>query len=361
MENKERNLILAINPGSTSTKIGIYVGDKEKISSNITHSAEELQGYNSVIDQFSFRLAKVKDFLREQNVELAEFSAIVGRGGFLKPIDSGTYRVNESMLEDLKSCQYGSHASNLGAILANSLSNEAGCPAFIVDPIVVDELAPLARITGRPELKKRSVFHALNQKAVAKRFAQSIERSYEDLNLIVCHMGGGISIGCHQQGRVVEVNNAVDGAGPFSPERSGTVPAGQFADTIVAEQLDAASIAKMLAGRGGLVAHLGTNDARIVEQRIKDGDQEAKLIYEAMIYNIARYIAAAAVPVKGKVEYILLTGGMAYSKYLTDRLKEYVSFIAPISILPGEDELQALAEGAYRILQGKEQEKEYIA
>jgi len=351
--------ILAINPGSTSTKVALYNGLEEVISENISHTSEELIAYSSVIDQFGFRLKMIKRFIAANNINLKSMNAIVGRGGFLRPIPSGTYLVDEKMRDDLRSCKYGAHASNLGALLADSLAEEAGCSAYIVDPIVVDELDSLARITGRPEMKKRSVFHALNQKAVAKRFAQSINKVYDELNLIVCHMGGGISIGCHSLGKVVEVNNAVDGSGPFSPERSGTMPAGQFAETIAAHQLDGDDVAKMLAGQGGLVAHLGTNDAREVERRIESGDEGAKLIYDAMIYNIARYIAAAAVPVKGNVDYILLTGGIAYSKYLTDKVKEYVQFIAPVHILPGEDELQALVEGALRVISLKEEAKLY--
>ncbi|WP_425059863.1 Butyrate kinase 2 [Sporomusa carbonis] len=353
------NLILAINPGSTSTKVSLYNGLEEVASRNISHSAEELSKYFSVIDQFEFRLGKIKEFIVSNNIDTTTLAAIVGRGGFLRPIISGTYLVDEEMLQDLKSCRYGSHASNLGALLANSLAKEANCAAFIVDPIVVDELDPLARITGHPDLQKRSVFHALNQKAVAKRFAQSKKMLYEDMNLIVAHLGGGISVGCHRRGRVIEVNNAVDGAGPFSPERSGTLPAGQFANNIATRNLSDDQIAKMLAGRGGLVAHLGTNDAREVERRITAGDNQAKLVYDAMIYNVARYIAAAAVAVQGKVDYILLTGGLAYSKYLTEKLTDYVSFIAPVQILPGEDELRALAEGALRVISGQEKAKQY--
>jgi len=352
-------LILAINPGSTSTKIGIYNGGQELFSENITHSAEQLKGYENVIDQYEFRLGQIKTLLAAKKIDLKNFAAIVGRGGMLKPMDSGTYAIDESMLEDLRSCKYGSHASNLGAIIAKSLAEDADVPAFIVDPVVVDELAPIARITGNPEIKKRSIFHALNQKAVAKRFAESKGCPYEQLNMIVCHMGGGISVGSHQGGRVVEVNNAIDGAGSFSPERAGTIPAGQLADLIIERNMTREEVAKLLAGRGGLVAHLGTNDARKVEQLIAAGDKHAELIYEAMIYNISRYIAAAAVPMKGNVDYILLTGGMAFSTYITAHIKEYVGFIAEVVVLPGEDELRALAEGAMRILEGKEIAKRY--
>lgn len=263
------------------------------------------------------------------------------------------------MLADLQSAKYGAHASNLGASLAYELAKEASCPAFIVDPVVVDELEPIARISGRPEFPRRSVFHALNQKAVAKRYAKSIQRPYEELNLIVAHLGGGISVGCHKHGKVVEVNNALDGTGPFSPERAGTISAGSLAAHILNTQPEKADVTKMLAGKGGLVAHLGTNDAREVVQRIEAGDEKAKLVFDAMIYSVSRYIAAAAIPVCGKIDQIILTGGIAYSKYLTDKITEYVGFIAPITIMPGEDELKALAEGAYRVLTGEEIAKEY--
>jgi butyrate kinase len=351
--------ILTINPGSTSTKIGVYYDTTEILSQNINHSATEIAKFNSIPDQFEYRLAQINKFLETQNLTPTDFSAVVGRGGLLKPVISGTYQINTVMLEDLQNSRYGAHASNLGAILADLLAKQAGCSGFIVDPVVVDELDPVARITGHPEMAKKSIFHALNQKAVAKRLAQKLNCSYEDLNLIVAHLGGGISVGCHKQGRVVEVNNALDGEGPFSPERAGTVQAGQFARYILEKDLTRPDIAKLLAGKGGLVAHLGANDVREVQTRITSGDKQTELVFEAMIYNIARYIAAAAVPVCGKVDYIILTGGIAHSEYLTTKIKEYVGFLAPILISPGENELQALAEGAYRVLIGKETAKEY--
>ena len=352
-------LILTINPGSTSTKIGVYNDTQEQFSQNLSHSAEEIAQFSSIADQFSYRLKKITDFLTEKGLSIKDFSAIVGRGGLMKPLTSGTYLVNTTMLADLQSAKYGSHASNLAALLADHLAKEASCPAFIVDPVVVDELAPIARISGRPEFPRRSLFHALNQKAVAKRFAKTIQRPYEELNLIVAHLGGGISVGCHHHGVVVDVNNALDGTGPFSPERAGTIPAGSLSTYILDNQPGQPVVSKMLAGTGGLVAHLGTNDAREVVQRIEAGDEKAKLVFDAMIYSVSRYIAAAAVPVCGKVDQIIITGGIAYSNYVTDKIKEYVGFLAPITIMPGEDELQALAEGAYRVLTSEETAKEY--
>lgn len=353
-------LILAINPGSTSTKLAVFSDTQAVLTQNLSHGANELAGFAGIIDQFEFRRAKITEFLAAEKRDIRDFDAVVGRGGLLKPMASGTYRVNDAILDDLRQCRHGVHASNLGALLADRLAGEAGCPAFIVDPVVVDELDPVARITGLPAIEKISIFHALNQKAVAKRYAKSVGRPYEALNLIVAHLGGGISVGCHRQGRIVEVNNALDGNGPFSPERAGTLPAGQFAKLILKEGLGQDAIAKMLAGRGGLVAHLGTNDAREVEKRIAAGDERAKLVYDAMIYQIASSIGAAAIPARGRIDAILLTGGIAYSEYLTSRVADYVRFIAPVTVLPGEDEMLALAEGAVRVLSGEEEAREYV-
>ncbi len=353
--------ILTINPGSTSTKIGLYQDTKEIFSQNISHNATDIAQFSSITDQIHFRLESINSFLTCQNVNPADFSAVVGRGGLLKPMVSGTYQINDCMLADLQHGRYGAHASNLGAILADLIAKQGGCPGYIVDPVVVDELAPVARITGRPEISRKSIFHALNQKAAAKRFAKSINRSYQSLNLIVAHLGGGISVGCHAFGEVLDVNNALDGEGPFSPERAGTLPAGQLAEKIIAEKLDYKTIARLLAGQGGLVAYLGTNDVREVEHRAAAGDQQAALIYQAMVYTIAKSIAAAAVPVCGKVDHIILTGGIAYSEQLTSKLKEYIGFIAPVTVMAGENELQALAEGAYRVLTGEESAREYIS
>ena len=351
--------ILTINPGSTSTKVGLFQDTTEVFVQSITHSAEDIAKFPSVIDQFAYRLENIAAFLSKQNISVHDLSAIVARGGLLKPMVSGTYQINATMLDDLKHSRYGAHASNLGALIADKLAVQGGCGAYIVDPGVVDELAPVARLSGRPELTRKSIFHALNHKAVAKRFAITVNRSYESLNLIIAHLGGGISVACHTLGQAVEVNNCLNGEGPFSPERAGTLPAKQFADKILTEKLDVDTIASQLAGKAGLVAHLGTTDVREVERRIADGDTQAELVYNAMIYTIAKSIGAAAIPVCGKVDYIILTGGIAYSEQLTAKLKEYISFIAPVVILPGENELQALAEGAYRVLIGEETAKEY--
>ncbi|MCX7970443.1 MAG: butyrate kinase [Negativicutes bacterium] len=352
--------ILAINPGSTSTKIAIYENGQEIFSRSINHSAEELARFANIVEQFPFRYDEVCRVLEEEGVELGGLAAISARGGLLRPMVSGTYLVSERMKEDLISCRYGAHAANLGALIADRLARSAGCPAFIVDPVVVDELAPVARITGLPQFERRSIFHALNQKAVAKRFAKQAGRNYKDLRLIVVHLGGGISIGSHLGGRVVEVENALDGEGPFTPERTGTVQAMQFISYVIDNKLSKDQVRAILAGRGGLVAHLGTNDVRMVEQMINDGNERARLVFEAMVYNISKYVAFGAIPFKGKVDNIILTGGIAHSRMLTDMLTDYVSWIAPVVIMPGENELQALVEGAMRVLEGQEQAREYI-
>lgn len=352
--------LLVINPGSTSTKIAVFEDTKEIMRQNISHSTADLAGFLGVISQLEFRSATIKEFLCANNLDINDFDSIAARGGLLKPITSGTYQVNKQMLEDLKSECYGSHASNLGALLANQLASEAGISAFIVDPVVVDELEAVARITGRPEFNRKSLFHALNQKAVAKRLAKELGRPYEELNLIVAHLGGGITVGCHKKGKIVDVNNGLDGEGPFSPERAGSVQAKQFAELVIKQGWDINKVSKALAGEGGLVAHLGTSDAREIEKMIEAGDENARLIYDAMIYQVAKYIGAAAIPVCGKVDHIILTGGIAYSTYLTGKIEEYVRFIAPVVVIPGEDELQALAEGAIRVLVGQEDAKIYV-
>lgn len=353
--------ILTINPGSTSTKIGLYHNTAEVFVQNINHSVEDIANCSSITGQFEYRLASITTFLSSQNIKASDLSAVVARGGLLKPMIGGTYHITAAMLDDLKHNRYGTHACNLGAIIADLLAQEGGCPGYIVDPVVVDELAPVARLSGRPEITRKSIFHALNHKAVAKRFAKTINRPYTSLNLIIAHLGGGISVACHTFGEAIDVNNAFDGEGPFSPERAGTIPAKQFADKIISEKLDINTISSLISGKGGLVAYLGTNDVREVECRIAAGDKQAELVYQAMIYTIAKSIGAAAIPVCGKVDYIILTGGIAYSEQLITKLKEYISFIAPVVVIPGENELQALAEGAYRVLVGEETAKVYIS
>ena len=277
----------------------------------------------------------------------------------MKPIEGGTYQVNDRMLEDLRAGLLGEHASNLGGILAFEISKAIGKKSFIVDPVVVDEMQDLARISGLKGIERKSIFHALNQKAVARKYAKSIDRKYEELNLIVAHLGGGVSVGSHEKGRVVDVPNALDGEGPFSPERAGSLPVGDIVNICFSGKYTKEEVKKMLKGNGGIVSYLNTNDAREVEERIDKGDEDARLIYYAMAYQVAKEIGASAAVLKGKVDGIIITGGIAYDKKFTSWIEERVSFIAPVIVYPGEDELTALAEGGLRVLRGEEEAKIY--
>lgn len=354
-------IILAINPGSTSTKIAVYKNVKSIFLKNIKHSSDELKKFSKIADQFEFRKDIILQELKTAEISIESISGVVGRGGLIKPIESGVYEVNEQMKSDIRNVIMGEHASNLGALIADNIAKSIpNARAYIADPVVVDELQEVARISGHPNFKRVSIFHALNQKAIARAHAKSLNKSYFDLNLIVAHLGGGISVGAHQQGRVIDVNNALDGDGPFSPERSGTVPAGQLAKLCFSNEYTLDQVKKMLNGQGGLVAHLGTNDAYEVEMRAKNGDKVAKLIQDAMAYNIAKSIGALAAALKGKVDSIILTGGIAHNPDLVEYIKEMVSFIAPVAVYPGEDEMQALAVNGLMVLKGEVTPKIYV-
>jgi butyrate kinase len=351
--------LLIINPGSTSTKIAVYEDEKEILEETLRHTSEEIGKFKHVSEQQDFRKDVILKILQDNKIDIKEMDAVVGRGGLLKPIISGTYNVNDVMLKDLKESIQGEHASNLGAIIANEIGNSIGKPSFIVDPVVVDEMEEIARVSGIPELSRKSIFHALNQKAVAKRYAKENSKKYEDINLIVTHMGGGISVGAHKKGKIVDVNNALDGEGAFSPERSGGVPAGDLARMCFSGKYTLEEILKKITGKGGFSAYLDTNDARIVENAALEGDSKAKLIHDALGYQVAKDIGAAAAVLNGQVDAIILTGGMAYGKPMVNLIKEKVAFIAPIVVYPGEDEMLALAQGVIRVLNGEEQVKEY--
>ena len=297
--------------------------------------------------------------LKENNFDVNTLDAVVGRGGMLKPIPGGTYEVNDALLNDLKVGVQGEHASNLGGILANEISKEVGGRAFIVDPVVVDELEPVARISGVPELPRKSKFHALNQKAVAKKFGKESKIGYENLNLIVVHMGGGVSVGAHKNGKVIDVNNALDGDGPFSPERSGSVPVGDLIKMCFSGEYTQKEVYKKIVGKGGYVAYLNTNDARDVLREKAEGNKFAELIYNAFIYQVAKSIGEMATVLKGKVDSIILTGGIAYSPIVVSDIKERVEWISNVAVYPGEDELLALAQGAIRVLNEEEEVKVY--
>ena len=350
---------LIINPGSTSTKIGVYDDENPILVETLRHSAEEIGKYKEIYDQLGFRKEVILEVLKEKGFDIKELSGVVGRGGLLKPIEGGTYSVNDAMIKDLKQGVLGQHASNLGGIIAHEIATEINVPSFIVDPVVVDELEDVARISGMPEIDRKSIFHALNQKAVAKRYAKEKNTSYEELNLIVAHMGGGISVGAHEQGRVVDVNNALDGEGPFSPERSGGLPVGDLVKLCFSGKYTMDEIKKKINGKGGIVGYLQTNDAKAVGDRALAGDKEAKLIFDAMAYQVAKEIGRCAAVLQGKVDAIILTGGIAYAKYIVDYIKERVEFISQVVVYPGEDELLALAEGGLRVLTGQEAAKEY--
>lgn len=352
--------ILVINPGSTSTKLAIFEDDRKVVDEVLRHPTDELKKYPRVTDQYGFRKKVIEDFLRKNGYRMEDFSAVVGRGGLLKPIPGGTYLVTERMLEELKECRNGEHASNLGAILAHELAKDFNIPAYIADPVVVDEMIPEARLSGHPDFVRKSILHALNQKAVARKVAEELGRRYEEINVVVAHMGGGISIGAHEKGRIIDVNNALDGEGPFTPERSGTLPLTQLIDLCFSGKFTLKDLMKRIKGEGGLVAYLGTNSAIEVVKRIKNGDEYAKKVYEAMAYQIAKWIGRMATSLKGEVDAIVLTGGLAYDdEFLVPWIRERVSFIAPVFVFPGGDEERALAQSALRVLKGEERAKLY--
>ena len=353
------DMLLIINPGSTSTKIGVFEGERELFQETLRHSAEEIGKYEKIIDQIDFRKDIILNVLKEKNFDLETLSAVVGRGGMLKPMESGTYKVNETMLEDLRVGVQGQHASNLGGILSNKIASELNIPSFIVDPVVVDELEEVARISGVPELPRVSKFHALNQKAVAKRYSKESGIKYSDLNLIVIHMGGGVSVGAHKNGRVIDVNNALDGEGPFSPERAGTVPVGELIKMCYSGKYSEKEVYNKLVGKGGYVAYLNTNDAREVLRLAEEGNEKAKLCFDAFIYQVSKAAGEMSTVLNGKVDRIILTGGIAYSEKVVEELKKRIGWIGEITVYPGEDELLALAQGALRVLSGEEEVREY--
>jgi butyrate kinase len=350
----KRYQILTINPGSTSTKIAVFRNLKNVFLKTIRHSTENLKAFDRITDQFSYRHEMIMNELKESEIHVEEISAVVGRGGLIRPVESGVYEVNETMLADLREGRQGEHASNLGGLIAHNIAKSLPhARAFIADPVVVDEMQDIARITGHPEFERISIFHALNQKAIARAHAKTIEREYEDLNLIIAHLGGGISVGAHKKGKVIDVNNALDGDGPFSPERSGTLPAGQLARLCFSGEYSYEEVDRMIKGKGGLVGYLGTNDAYEVELRVRDGDQKARQIQDALSYQVAKEIGAMSTVLAGAVDAIILTGGIAHNPMVVDYIRNKVRFIAPVAIYPGEDEMQALAENGLRVLKGE--------
>ncbi len=349
--------ILVINPGSTSTKIAIYENEVEIYKKNIVHPSSELNNYKVATDQFAYRHQTVITFLEEIHFNLQELDAIVARGGALPPLEAGAYRINQSMIDFLSQRPRADHGSNIAAIIALEMSRELGIPSYIYDAISVDQLTDIARISGTPEIPRLSIIHALNSRSVAQKYALSIDRAYSDINLITAHLGGGITLAVHHGGRMIDMIS--DDEGPFSPERAGKVPCVPLVNLCYSGKYDHFTMQKVFRGKGGLIAYLGTHDALEVERRIVQGDQEALLIYEAMAYQVAKGIGELATVVNGKLDAIILTGGIAYSEMLTNWIKERVKFIAPVVMMPGENEMEALALGALRVLRQQEIAHEY--
>jgi butyrate kinase len=350
--------ILVINPGSTSTKIAVFQDHKQLFSKTLQHSASSLLEFSTIAAQHSFRLHAILQTLEKEHFDLSLIDACVGRGGLLKPIPSGTYVVDSLMLKDLQIGIQGEHASNLGGILALELAKTTHKPAFIVDPVVVDELQDVARLSGHPQFARKSIFHALNHKAVARVACEQLDKPYQQARLIVAHMGGGISVASHLEGQVVDVNNALDGEGPFSPERSGTLPAGDLV-RLCYENPDKSAVLNMIKGKGGLVAYLGTNEFKLVGERIRTGDSKTELVYRAMAYQVSKEIAAQGAVLEGVVDATVISGGMAFDNDFVDLIRQRVQYLAPVIVIPGEREMEALALGALRVLKGEESAKDY--
>jgi butyrate kinase len=351
--------ILAINPGSTSTKVALFENETPLLQETIRYDRAELAPFPHVADQFPFRRDSVIRWLGEKGISLDTVDAVVGRGGILGPLESGTYRINEAMIEEMLTVGPREHASNLGVLISEEIATRVGAPAFTVDPVAVDELEEIARFTGLAEIRRRSLSHALNIKAVARRAAAELGRSYEDVNLIVAHLGGGISVTSHRRGRMIDVNNALD-AGPFSPERCGTLPLTDLIEMCFSGRFDKEELKRYLIGQGGLVSHLGTNSTIKVEERIAQGDRHALLISQAMAYQIAKEIGAMATVLQGDVDAIVLTGGVAHWQDMVSWIRQRAGFIAPVMVFPGEDEMLSLAQGVLRVLRGEEEAKTYV-
>jgi len=356
---KKRDLIIVLNPGSTSTKLAVYRGPRCLAGEEINHPKRELARFARVVDQYEFRRDAVLRFIEERGIDLKRTLAVAGRGGLTKPIAGGVYRVNARMVRDLRSGKWGEHPSSLGAPLANEIARRAAAPAFIADPVVVDEFWPLARYSGHPAIERKSRFHALSQRAAARRAAKDLGVPYEKHNFVVVHMGGGISIGAHRKGRVVDVNDALDGDGPFSPERSGSLPTGPLVALCCSGKHSQADVWKMLVGRGGMFAYLGTNDCRKVERRIRHKDARAAEVYEAMAYQIGKWIGASAAVLSGRVKAVVFAGGLARSRLLIRMIRKYAGFVAPFMVYPETEEMIALATAAQAAMTGKIKVQEY--
>lgn len=356
-----KHQVLVINPGSTSTKVGVFAGEECICKGTVEHSTEELEKYSSVVEQAPMRIELIKKFLIDQNIELSSMDAFIGRGGIVKPMKSGTYTVNDKLLYDLEHLPSAlSHASCLGGVFARELGDEYGKPSFIADPVVVDEREEVAKVTGLPGVERSCVFHCLNQRACVRRYCKENGKRYDETNVIVAHMGGGITVGAHRRGVIIDVNDGINGEGPYSPERLGGLNVKTVLDLISSGKYTIEEMHNVRSKGGGFVAHFGTNSSLEIENRAKDGDEYAKLVFDGMGYNVAKTIGEMAVVLKGEVDAIILTGGQAYSKPLCEYIKDMVGFIAPVVVYKGEDELEALAASAIRVLDGEEEAKEYL-
>jgi len=353
-----RERILVLNPGSTSTKLAVFEGGASVLEETLRHGREELAEFPTIMDQLEYRKGMVLGLLAERGIEVESLAAVVGRGGLMRPVASGTYAVNNAMLDDVRVGYLGQHASNLGAVLAHEIAGPAGLPSFVVDPVVVDEMNELARYSGVPEIERKSLVHALNVKATARRAARELGRPLDGINLVVAHLGGGISVVAMDRGRMTDVSSALS-AGPFTPERAGTVPTLELVDMCFSGDFAQGEVRRKLVGGGGFVAYLGTNSAKEVEDRIVAGDERAAVVMDAMLYQVAKEIGAMAAVLKGNVDGVVMTGGLANAEYITSRLASYIDFIAPVIVVPGEDEMEALAEGCLRVLRGEEPALEY--
>ena len=356
----DANNILVINPGATSTKIAVYQDNRSIFLLTIRHECGELEAFSTTSDQLDYRLNLVLNEVKKNHIPFDSVGIIISRGGLLHPIESGVYEVNKAMIADLETSVMGDHASNLGGLIAHSLLRKfPNARAYIADPVVVDEMQEVARISGHPEFQRISIFHALNQKSVARTYAHSRGVEYEDLNLVIAHLGSGISVGAHEKGRVIDVNNGLDGEGPFAPERSGTLPAGALARYCLEKDVSWTQVRKMLIGEGGLFAYVGHKDAQRLEKEAREGDPGSRLLQDAMAYQISKEIGAMATVLAGEIDAILITGGMAHNPDLTAQVKKRVDFIAPVLIFPGEDEMRALAQNGSLLLSGKISARKY--
>ena len=351
--------LLAVNTGSTSTKIGVFQNEEALFRETIQHKLSDFKDFSRIIDQYDFRISMVNRLLEKNRFDPRRLSALVGRGGIIKPISSGVWKVNQAMLKDLQDPRTSQHASNLSGIIVHKMGEALGIPAYIVDPVVVDEMDPVAKVTGLPEITRRSIFHALNQKACARRAAAELGKEYREVRLIIAHMGGGITVGAHLEGRVVDVNNGLNGDGPFSPERSGSLPVTDLIDLCFSGKYSREDLQLMVRQGGGLKAYFGTTDAREVAAKAAKGDETCRLVYEAMAYRVAKEIAALGAVMEGKIDAVVLTGGLAQSEEFNGLITRRIGWMAPVLIYPGENEMEALRDGALRVLRGEETAREY--